>query len=98
MRPASQVVKMNVAINRPMLRKSSPRCSKAFPVATRTIITMGDVNGMIEHQNTAGPSGLYTAVWAMKSPTIMGMVMGIMNCCVSVSASTAEPTAAKSEL
>ena len=37
----------------------------AFPVAI-IIMTTGEVKGMIEHQNTAGPSGFTTAICATK--------------------------------
>ena len=67
-------------------------------MATRTIITTGLVNGMIEPQNTNGLLGLVMAICAMKMAMIMGRVTGNMNCWVSVSLSTALPTAANMEL
>ena len=96
MRPANQVVPMKVATSRTMLRMSCH--AGALPMATRTIITTGLVNGIKLHQKTIGLPGFYTAVCAMMMANIMGMVTGNMNCCVSDSLSTAEPIAASMEL
>jgi hypothetical protein len=67
-------------------------------MATRTIITMGLVNGIKLHHSTIRTFGLYTAICAMMMATIIGTVTGNMNCWVSVSLSTAEPMAASKEL
>ena len=58
----------------------------------------GDVNGMIESQNARDPSGLSITGCMSIIANIKGIVIGNTNCWVSASASTAEPTAAKSEL
>ena len=58
------------------------------------IITIGDVNGIIEHQNASELSGFSSMVCRAINEKINGMVIGNINCCESVSESTAEPTAA----
>ncbi|MNE59648.1 hypothetical protein D3C80_1547580 [compost metagenome] len=65
----------------------------------RTIITTGEKKGIIDIQNDIGLSGLFTTklIEKMKAKT-SGKVTGIINCCVSVSLSTAEPIAAKMAL
>ncbi len=54
-------------------------------------MTMGDVNGIIENQKAIAPSGFLITLCATIIAKISGTVMGSINCCVSVSLSTAEP-------
>ncbi len=65
------------------------------PPGSRMSITMGEVNGNNENPTAMGPWGLLKTE---KKPTYManinGNIMGKMNCCVSVSLSTAAPMAA----
>jgi hypothetical protein len=56
---------------------------------------MGDVKGMMENQKATGPSGFIMAFIITMIERIRGIVIGSINCCVSVSLSAAEPTAAK---
>ena len=67
------------------------------PMATRSIITMGEVKGISEKIMVLEPSGLVNAISATINAKTRGMVMGNMNCWVSASLSTAAPTAANSE-
>ena len=69
----------------------------ATPKGNLAIITIGDVKGIIENQNARGAPGACTALDITRIPKIIGIVMGSINCCVSVSLSTADPTAAKRE-
>ena len=66
------------------------------PKGMRIIMMMGDVSGMMENQNAIAPCGSWITYWAITIDNISGTVNGSMNCCVSASLSTAEPTAAKS--
>ena len=63
----------------------------------RASITMGEVKGIIENQNTSGLSGALNAYSATKKPSISGMVTGSCSCEESPSFSTPEPMAAKSD-
>jgi len=58
-------------------------------------MTIGDVNGIMEPQNTRPLSGDLYANIAMKKPIISGIVNGSISCWLSASFSTAEPIAAK---
>jgi len=44
------------------------------------IITMGEVSGIIEHQNESGLSGFCIVPIATINPRIIGMVTGSINC------------------
>ena len=86
---------MKPSISKPI---DSANSQAGTPNGTRTIITIGDVNGMIDIQNATAPSGfLSTTEYYMIKEMISGIVIGIMNCCVSVSLSTAAPIAPKRE-
>jgi hypothetical protein len=54
----------------------------------------GEVNGIIDNQNPIGPSGLFIKEKLPYIPSINGKIANKVNCCVSVSLSTAEPIAA----
>jgi hypothetical protein len=54
----------------------------------------GEVNGIIDNQNPKGPSGLFINEKLPYIPSINGKIANKVNCCVSVSLSTAEPIAA----
>ena len=69
------------------------------PNGTRISITMGDVNGTIEKIVEIGPFGsLMTVAKPTYIPKMSGNITGNINCCVSVSLSTAAPIAANKEL
>ena len=72
-------------------------CQMGTPNGIRAIITMGEVSGIIEHQNESGLSGFCMVPIATIKPSMIGMVTGSINCCVSVSLSTADPIAANTE-
>src|SRR5437868_201878 len=95
MRPAIQVVARNPNINNPIDKASS---HEGTPKGKRTIITMGEVNGTTENQKAIGLLGSWITLCATTNDNIKGIVMGIMNCCVSASLSTAAPTAANNAL
>ena len=72
-----------------------PNCQAGTPNGSRTIITIGEVSGIILNQKLILPLGEeVTTLCATTNENTNGMVMGNINCCVSVSLSTAEPTAA----
>ena len=59
------------------------------------IMAMGDENGIMESQKATDPPG-FSMIWVASTKVMTkGMVKGSMNCWVSVSESTAAPTAAK---
>lgn len=64
------------------------------PKGIRIIMIIGEVKGIIESQKATGPLGLLITKLLMSKANTSGIVMGNMNCCVSASLSTAEPTAA----
>ena len=68
------------------------------PNGKRTIIIIGEVKGINEAQKAIVPSGLSITGWIKIKDIIRGTVIGNINCCVSDSVSTADPTAAKREL
>ena len=69
-------------------------CQVGTPKSTLVSITIGDVNGIIDPQNTKALSGDLYANIAMKNPIISGIVSGSTSCWLSASFSTAEPMAA----
>lgn len=81
----------------PNIRSDNATSQKGMPDGSLTIITMGEVKGIMEHQNANGPSGN----WALYIPALransMIIVIGTINCCVSDSLSTAAPMAANKE-
>ena len=85
---------MKVPIRSTMLRMSS---QVATPKGMRASITMGEVNGIMENQNTSELSGALKAYRATKKPSISGMVMGSCSWELSPSFSTALPMAANSD-
>ncbi len=93
---ANQTVPKNPKINKSIEQTS---CHAGTPKGIRTIITTGEVSGIIDSQKAIGPSGLFTtAELANTNEKISGMVTGNINCCVSDSLSTAEPMAANKAL
>lgn len=73
-------------------------CHAGTPNGIRAIMATGEVNGIMESQNPSGPSGLLMMVKLPYIPSVSGMIANKVNCCVSVSLSTAEPMAAYIEL
>ena len=69
-------------------------CQNGTPKGMRAIITIGDVNGIIEPQNDKLLLGYWNVCVINISPSIKGIVIGMISCCVSVSFSTADPMAA----
>src|SRR5687767_9284269 len=97
MRPATHVVNRKPstisAIDVASCQAGTP------PNGMRIIMAMGDVNGISDSHTDSGLSGLLIMTdSAMANVKMSGNVTGIMNCWVSVSLSTAEPTAANSAL
>ena len=96
MRDATHVVNKNPPIINAPDRNN---CQSGTPNGTRTIIATGAVNGIIDSQKAKELSGLL-----IKNANdniyvnSRGKVIGNINCCVSVSLSTAEPTAANKAL
>ena len=60
----------------------------------RAIMTIGEVNGMIENQNANCELGSRMTTNIISRARIIGSVMGICNWDASCTLSTAEPTAA----
>ena len=72
-------------------------CHIGTPNGMRAIITIGEVSGIIEHQNESELSGFCMVPIATIRARIIGIVTGSINCWVSVSLSTADPIAAKTD-
>ena len=70
----------------------------SIPNGRRTIITTGDVKGIMLIQKANDPDGLSITGSIRINDKISGIVTGKINCWVSASESTADPTAAKREL
>src|SRR5690606_40813791 len=68
-------------------------CQPGTPNGTRTIMTMGEVRGIIDVQKTRGLSGSRRAICATMNPKIRGNVMGNKNYGVPDSGSKSRPTA-----
>ena len=64
------------------------------PYGILAIIATGEVKGIIDSQNPKGPSGLFIKEKLPYIPKVKGKMANNVNCCVSVSLSTAEPMAA----
>ena len=95
MRPANHVEAINVLTN---IVIESNNSQLATPKGSLTIIMTGEVKGIILIQNARTPSGLSIIGCISIKDNIRGIVIGSINCCVSASASTADPTAANKEL
>jgi hypothetical protein len=65
-----------------------------IPLGMRAIITIGEVNGIIESQNTNGEFGSFITIVVVINARIIGMVIGVVSCCASCAVSTLAPTAA----
>ncbi|OQA11175.1 MAG: hypothetical protein BWY67_01025 [Bacteroidetes bacterium ADurb.Bin397] len=91
MRPATQVVPIKPKTRRAIDKTIS---HGATPKGILTIITTGEVKGIIENQKPILLSGFCRILCATINESIKGMVIGNMNCCVSDSPSTAAPIAA----
>jgi len=66
----------------------------ATPKGTRIIITTGEVKGIMDIQKAKLPSGSFITALSTTIDKISGTMIGSINCCVSASLSTAEPTVA----
>ena len=94
MRPEIHIIANAEAYNK---SSESNFCHKGTPKGMRTIITMGEVSGIMEHQKASGPSGLFIPnIPAYRAKAIITTV-GTINCPVSSLELTAEPTPAKNE-
>ena len=69
-----------------------------IPKGIRAIIAIGEVKGIMENQTANELCGLVIILPITTIDNISGAVTGSINCCVSVSWSTAEPTAANKAL
>ena len=69
--------------------------TKGTPEGNLISIATGEVNGIMDIQNANGPLGSSVMGTNNMMVKIKGMVTGNVNCCESVSLSTADPTAAK---
>ena len=85
---------MNVPASRAI---ESSNSHVGTPYGIRASMTIGDVNGIIEPQNTIWLSGARNAYNAMKNASISGTVTGICSWLVSASFSTADPMAANND-
>ena len=65
-----------------------------IPIAIRTSIITGDVNGISLSQKDNVEEGSSMTEDIIDKAKIIGIVNGTKNCCVSVSSSTAAPIAA----
>ena len=96
MRPATHTVTKKPIINKNI---DNANCQSGTPDCMRIIIAMGDVKGMIDNQTDSVLSGLLIITdCASIKVNMSGSVTGNINCWVSVSLSTAEPTAANKAL
>ena len=68
-----------------------------MPKGMRAIITIGEVNGIIEHHTARGELGSLNTDIITIIDTMMGIMMMVLYCCPSCTESTAEPAAAYSE-
>ena len=94
MRPESQVKNINDATSKAIEVTIS---QAGTPNGIRTSMTIGEVKGISELQNTRGDSGLFMAVKPMYNPTTRMIESGVRNCWESVSLSTAAQIAANNE-
>lgn len=69
-------------------------CHAGTPNGILATIATGEVNGIIDIQKPTGPSGLLITEILPYIPNVRGRMANKVNCCVSVSLSTAEPIAA----
>ena len=80
------------------IARESTNSQLSTPKGKRTIIITGDVKGIILIQNANPPSGFSIMGCMSINERINGIVIGNINCCVSASASTADPIAANNAL
>ena len=93
---ATQVVKRKPSTKN---KADNANCHAGTPKGIRIIIAIGEVNGIIDSHTDNELSGLLiTKFIEITKVKISGRVMGSMNCCVSVSLSTADPTSANTAL
>ena len=93
MREAIQMNSIIVAINN---IHAVIICHAGTPNGKRAIITIGDVNGIIDDQMANAPLGSRNDAIARYIDTIIGNITNMDNCCPSPGLSTPEPTEAKS--
>ena len=92
MREATHVVNTNPVTNKAI---DNANCQAGTPNGMRIIIAIGEVKGIMDSQKAIELSGFFTITFIpIKNVKIRGSVMGSINCWVSVSLSTADPTAA----
>ena len=91
---AIQTNPINVTIIKPI---DNAICQCGGSKGIRAIITIGEVNGISEHQKESELSEFCIVPIATINANIIGIVTGSINCCVSVSLSTADPIAAKTD-
>lgn len=89
--PATKIINIVVPKSNPMDRAI---CQAGTPKGILAIMATGEVNGMMDSQKPSGPSGLFIKEKLPYMPSIKGRIANKVNCCVSVSLSTAEPMAA----
>ena len=68
-----------------------------IPKGMRAIITIGEENGIIEHQKAIGELGSLNTDIMIIIERMIGIIMMEWNCWLSCIESTAEPEAAKSD-
>ena len=51
-----------------------------IPLGMRATITIGAVNGIIEHQNTIGEFGSFIIIIVTTNAMMIGMVIGVVSC------------------
>ena len=93
--PANHTEPINVNISVTIERINSQVSYRS--IATLTGIIIGEVKGITESQKANAPSGFLIMPCAAINAMIKGTVTGNINCCVSVSLSTAEPIAANND-
>ena len=81
--------------NKTQIAIDDNNCTNGTPEGNRMSIATGDVNGIMDIQNANGPLGSSVMGTNNMIVNINGIVTGNVNCCESVSLSTADPTAAK---
>ena len=89
--PASQVNMINVTNSS---ATDVTTCPIGTPNGMRSIMATGEVNGIIDNQILIELSGAFAIMVEHTIGMMRSIEMGVTNCWVSVSLSTAEPTAA----
>jgi len=74
--PENQTVRIAVLNN---MTIESSNCHSGTSNGRRTIMTMGEVSGIIEHQNANGPSGLFILYMPAYNEKTINTIIGDMN-------------------